>query len=247
MDDPPINQRDYVRRLLEAYRATPGTSGAVRRPDRLLAAQLHERGVPLEAVENAFVLAATRRMIRTADAAPLGTIRSLAYFSPVIEEVLQLQVSQEYFQYLRHKLQHAATARYKPAPSPNEIPHHTQRASGADEIAAYPRRNGRTPAAWTMRAHPRSCSWNGSLQPSATGSLLVSSEEAGALQLLLFPSPGTKDCLPFGIDSLPPEQKVGGSNPLGRTSSLSLSGLPSQPNPLQTFCSAGFLSTYRPF
>ena len=111
MDGPPINQRDYVRRLLEAYRATPGTSGAVRRPDRLLAAQLHERGVPLEAVENAFVLAATRRMIRPADAAPLGTIRSLAYFSPVIEEVLQLQVSQEYFQCLRHKLQHAATAR----------------------------------------------------------------------------------------------------------------------------------------
>ena len=103
-----MEQRDYVRRLLESYRATPGTSGAVRRADRVLAAQLHERGVPLEAVENAFVLAATRRMIRPADAAPLGTIRSLAYFSPVIEEVLQLQVSQEYFQYLRHKLQRAA-------------------------------------------------------------------------------------------------------------------------------------------
>src|ERR1039457_6588937 len=66
MDGPPIDQRDYVRRLLEAYRATPGTSGAVHRADRLLAAQLHERGVPLEAVENAFVLAATRRMIRSA-------------------------------------------------------------------------------------------------------------------------------------------------------------------------------------
>jgi hypothetical protein len=111
MDGPPIDQRDYVRRLLEAYRATPGTSGAVHRADRLLAAQLHERGVPLEAVENAFVLAATRRMIRAAGAVPLGTIRSLAYFSPVIEEVLQLQVSQEYFQYLRHKLQRAASAR----------------------------------------------------------------------------------------------------------------------------------------
>ena len=86
-------------------------AGAVRRADRLLAAQLHERGVPLEAVENAFVLAATRRMIRPVGAAPLGTIRSLAYFSPVIEEVLQLQVSQEYFQYLRHKLQRAASAR----------------------------------------------------------------------------------------------------------------------------------------
>ena len=106
-----MEQRDYVRRLLDAYRVTPGTCGVVRRPDRMLAAQLHGRGVPLDAVENAFVLAAGRRLIRPAGAAPLGTIRSLAYFSPVIEEVLQLQVSQEYFQHLRHKLQRAASAR----------------------------------------------------------------------------------------------------------------------------------------
>ncbi len=106
-----MEQRDYVRRLLDVYRLTPGTCGVVRRPDRVMAAQLHQRGVPLEAVENAFVLAAARRLIRPAGAAPRGTIRSLAYFSPVIEEVLQLQVSQEYFQHLRHKLQRAASAR----------------------------------------------------------------------------------------------------------------------------------------
>jgi len=110
MDGRPIDQRDYVRRLLEAYRVTPGASGAVRRPDRVLAAQLYARGVPLEAVENAFVLAATRRMIRPAGAASLGTIRPLAYFSPMIEEVLQLQVGPEYFHYLRHKLHRAALA-----------------------------------------------------------------------------------------------------------------------------------------
>ena len=108
MDGRAIDQRDYVRRLLEAYRATPGTSSAVRRPDRVLAAQLYERGVSLEAVENALVLAATRRLIRPDGAAPLGTIRSLAYFTPVIEEVLQMQVSAGYFHYLRHKLQRAA-------------------------------------------------------------------------------------------------------------------------------------------
>jgi hypothetical protein len=110
MDGRTIDQHDYVRRLLEAYRVTPGTSGAVRRPDRVLAVRLYERGVPLAAVENALVLAALRRMIRPAGAAPLGTIRSLAYFSPVIEEVLQMQVSTEYFHYLRHKLQRAAMA-----------------------------------------------------------------------------------------------------------------------------------------
>jgi hypothetical protein len=106
-----MEQSDYVRRLLEAYRATPGTCGAVRRPDRLLAAQLHARGVPLEAVENALTLAAARRMARPTNALPLGIIRSLAYFSPVIEEVLQLKVGQEYFQHLRNRLQRAASAR----------------------------------------------------------------------------------------------------------------------------------------
>jgi hypothetical protein len=106
-----VEQREYVRRLLEAYRATPGATGVLRRPDRLLAAQLHERGVPLETVENALTLAAARRSTRPADAPPLGTIRSLAYFSPVIEEVLQLKVGPEYFQHLRNKLQRAIGAR----------------------------------------------------------------------------------------------------------------------------------------
>ncbi len=106
-----MEQSDYVRRLLEAYRTTPGTCGAVRRPDRLLAIQLHERGVPLEAVQNALTLAAARRLARPADAPPLGIIRSLAYFSPVIEEVLHLQVSPDYFRHLRHRI-----AQFTPAP-----------------------------------------------------------------------------------------------------------------------------------
>ena len=106
-----MEQREYVRQLLESYRATPGTCGAVRRPDRLLAIQLHERGVPLEAVENALTLAAARRLARPAEAPPLGIIRSLAYFSPVIEEVLHLQVSPDYFRHLRNRL-----AKFTPAP-----------------------------------------------------------------------------------------------------------------------------------
>ena len=97
-------QREYVARLLEAYRTTPGTAGVVRRPDRLLAVQLQDRGVALETVVNALTLAAARRLARPADAPPLGTIRSLAYFLPLIEEVLQLKVGPEYFQHLRNKL-----------------------------------------------------------------------------------------------------------------------------------------------
>jgi hypothetical protein len=106
-----MEQREYVRRVLEAYRSTPGTAGVVRRADRLFAAQLYDQGVSLTTVENAFILAVARRSARAADATPLGTIRSLAYFAPVIGEVLQLKVGPEYFQHLRNRLQRYTQAR----------------------------------------------------------------------------------------------------------------------------------------
>jgi hypothetical protein len=104
MDDA-RGQEEFIRRVLEAYRKTPGTMGTVRRLDRALAAQLYQRGISVSVIENAFVLAAMRRLMRPADAPPLGTIRSVAYFLPVIEEVLNLSVSPDYFQHLRHKLE----------------------------------------------------------------------------------------------------------------------------------------------
>ena len=56
-------------------------------------------------------LAATRRLMRPVDSSPLGTIRSLAYFLPVIEEVLGLHVNPNYFEYFRHKLERIAPTR----------------------------------------------------------------------------------------------------------------------------------------
>lgn len=103
---------EYVRRVLEAYCRTPGTTGWVRRPDRMLAVQLYERGVAVSVIENALVLAAARRLFRSAPVdmpplPPLGTIRSLAYFVPVIEEVLTLDAKPVYFEYLRSKVERA--------------------------------------------------------------------------------------------------------------------------------------------
>jgi hypothetical protein len=101
------NQEEYIRAVLEAYRKTPGTTGTVRRPDRMVAAQLYERGVSLRVIEHALILAAARRLLRPPEAMSLGTVRSLAYFLPVIEEVMELRISPNYFRYLRHKLQQA--------------------------------------------------------------------------------------------------------------------------------------------
>ncbi len=99
-----ITKKDYVRRTLDAYRHTPGTTGVVRLNDRLLAADLYDRGVDILIVENALLLAAARRLFRGPNAVPLQPIRSLHYLIPVIDEVRHLHVSQDYFRYLRFRL-----------------------------------------------------------------------------------------------------------------------------------------------
>jgi hypothetical protein len=98
------SREEYVRKVLDAYRQTPGTTGNIRHQDRLMAAALHDLAIPLKTVENALVLAAARRLLRPADAPPLATVRSLAYFQPVIDEVQELKVSDDYFQHLWRRL-----------------------------------------------------------------------------------------------------------------------------------------------
>jgi hypothetical protein len=104
VDEAAVTRDEYIQRVLNTYRVTPGTSGMIRRPDRLFAEQLHARGVPLSIVENAMVLAVFRRLFRAPGLPPLSTIRSLAYFSPVIEEITQLRISPQYFEYARIRI-----------------------------------------------------------------------------------------------------------------------------------------------
>jgi hypothetical protein len=104
VEENPVNPHDYVEKLLSAYRRTPTTMGPVRQADRLVAAELQARGVSLQVVRNAFILAAARRLMRAPGAPPLTPVRSLSYFLPVIEEVMEMRVSPNYFLHLEHKL-----------------------------------------------------------------------------------------------------------------------------------------------
>jgi hypothetical protein len=105
MNECPISRDEYVSKVLNAYCHTPGTSGFIRREDRFLAEDLYQRGVPLNTVEDALVLAAARRTLRRSDVPQLSTIRSLHYFVPVIDEVLELSAGSDYYQYLRGKIE----------------------------------------------------------------------------------------------------------------------------------------------
>lgn len=99
-----MQRQEYVRRIMEAYRKTPGTTGRAHLQDRRFAEKLYEQQVPLTVVENAFLLASARRLLRPDDAPPLDTIRSLYYFRSVIDEVMKSTMNEDYFLYLRRKL-----------------------------------------------------------------------------------------------------------------------------------------------
>lgn len=99
-----MQRQEYVQRLIDTYRKTPGTTGHAYRQDRRFAEQLYERQIPLTVVENALLLASARRLLRPDDALLLEAIRSLHYFRPVIDEVMKSTMNDDYFLYLRRKI-----------------------------------------------------------------------------------------------------------------------------------------------
>jgi len=82
-------KRLYVRAVLGRYLWLPDTPSQTSRHDRRLAWTLYERGIPLIVVEAALLLGATRRALREPYLAPLPRIRSMHYFLPVVQEVLE--------------------------------------------------------------------------------------------------------------------------------------------------------------
>ncbi len=72
----------YVARVVRLYLDDPDTPAVPSKADWEIAADLFDRGVPLDAIRLAFKLALIRRRLRSS-AKPLPPIRSLAYFRAV--------------------------------------------------------------------------------------------------------------------------------------------------------------------
>ena len=81
-------RHQYVKDVLGRFILDSSTRPRMLRKDWLLAHQLYDHDVPLEAVEAAFILAKIRRDLRPPGAPPPSPIRSLAYFGPIIEEIM---------------------------------------------------------------------------------------------------------------------------------------------------------------
>lgn len=102
-------ERDYVRAILDCYLWLPGTATVTSRHDRRCAQGLFRRGVPLEVVKSAMLVAVARRTIRRGD--PLPRVRAVHYFLPAVEELLEFPCHPGYVRYLEQKLRPLAAAK----------------------------------------------------------------------------------------------------------------------------------------
>jgi hypothetical protein len=101
---PDSNSELYVSSVLMLYVDLPDTPLRASNPDYRLARSWFERRVPASLVETALLLASLRRLCRPRDLPPLPRIRSLAYFQPVLEELLETPAPAGYLEHLRGKL-----------------------------------------------------------------------------------------------------------------------------------------------
>ena len=90
--------------MLALYVDMPDAPLRASAPDQRQARSWFDRGIPLPLVETALLLALLRRTARPTEMPPLPHIRSLAYFQPVVEELLEHPVPAGYLDYLRLKL-----------------------------------------------------------------------------------------------------------------------------------------------
>lgn len=94
----------FVNTVLARYLELPDTPLRTSFADQRLARQLMDRGIGLKVVESAMLLGSLRRLTRPADLPPLQPVRSLAYFLPLVEELLTQPLPDGYVGYLRSKL-----------------------------------------------------------------------------------------------------------------------------------------------
>ena len=109
------NQADYVAAIITLYLELPDTPLSASIQDHWQARRLHHRAIPLRLVESALLLGSLRRLVRPADVPPLPPVRSLAYFQPVIEELLIHPMPDTYLEYLKIKLRRFSETKATPA------------------------------------------------------------------------------------------------------------------------------------
>lgn len=95
----------YVLAVLSLYLELPDTPPHASPLDEAWAHCFYRRGIPFGVVEAALLLGSLRRAAHSPEAPPLPSIRCLAYFHPIIQELLANPISEAFRASLRRKMQ----------------------------------------------------------------------------------------------------------------------------------------------
>ena len=101
-------QEPYVDAVRECFLVLGCGNGKFGAAEVAAARDLQRRGVPLAVVEDAMLLAASRKYMSWFEGKSLGPIQSLAYFNDVIAEIQDKPFPPDYSAYLRKKVRELA-------------------------------------------------------------------------------------------------------------------------------------------
>jgi hypothetical protein len=99
-----IGEGEYVAAVLERYICMPETPSRAFGRDVRRARVWYRNGIPLTVVVAALVLGNVRRCFRDPSRPALQSIRGLDYFEPVVEELVEQPIDEDYLAYLQAKL-----------------------------------------------------------------------------------------------------------------------------------------------
>lgn len=102
-----MTRTQYRRQALRLYRLLPDTPSRCHRGDCTIVDRLYQDDVPLSLLETALLVGTARRVLRDPGLPKLGTIRSIAYFLPILQQLHESPPPDGYLDYLRHTLQSA--------------------------------------------------------------------------------------------------------------------------------------------
>ena len=98
------DQSRYIQQVRQLFLNRACVQGTFRTADEKLAAELYQRHMPLERIEHAYLLGCARKYIALLNHPSAALISSLHYFTALLRELVELNVSADYWSDLSHKV-----------------------------------------------------------------------------------------------------------------------------------------------
>jgi hypothetical protein len=100
----PKSADNYIQRIRSLLEARGCVRFTLAPADEKLARILFSGDIPIEDVEHAILLGCTRKYVSWLNGQPSGLIASLGYFRSIVDEVAQMDTSQDYWRYISESL-----------------------------------------------------------------------------------------------------------------------------------------------